>query len=93
MRSREQFKAYVYAKAEAEQARGRKRHRLMFSGIAACSVCICVISAAFLMPHGFYDKSETMSDGAPTLDAFCDGCDLCAKAGMCSRDRRGKRCL
>mgnify|MGYP004536863311 FL=1 len=70
MRSREQFKAYVYAKAEAEQARGRKRHRLMFSGIAACSVCICVISAAFLMPHGFYDKSETMSDGAPTLDAF-----------------------
>lgn len=70
MRSREQFKAYVYAKAEAEQARGRKRHRLMFSGIAACSVCICVISAASLMPHGFYDKSETMSDGAPTLDAF-----------------------
>ena len=42
MRSREQFKAYVYAKAEAEQAQGRKRRRLMFSGIAACSVCICV---------------------------------------------------
>lgn len=56
MRSREQFKAYVYAKAEAEQARGRKRRRLMFSGIAACSVCICVISAAFLMPHGFNKK-------------------------------------
>lgn len=70
MRSREQFKAYVYAKAEAEQARGRKRRRLMFSGIAACSVCICVISAAFLMPHGFNNKNETMADDAPSLDAF-----------------------
>lgn len=70
MRSREQFKAYVYAKAEAEQAQGRKRRRLMFSGIAACSVCICVISAAFLMPHGFNNKNETMADGAPSLDAF-----------------------
>ena len=69
MRSREQFKAYVYSKAEAEQAQGRKR-RLMFSGIAACSVCICVISAAFLMPHGFNNKNETMADGAPSLDAF-----------------------
>lgn len=70
MRSREQFKAYVYAKAEAEQAQGRKHRRLMFSGIAACSVCICVISAAFLMPHGFNNKNETMADGAPSLDAF-----------------------
>lgn len=70
MRSREQFKAYVYAKAEAEQAQGRKRRRLMFSGIAACSVCICVISAAFLMPHGFNNKNETMADDAPSLDAF-----------------------
>lgn len=70
MRSREQFKAYVYAKAEAEQAQGRKRRRLMFSGIAACLVCICVISAAFLMPHGFNNKNETMADGAPSLDAF-----------------------
>ena len=70
MRSREQFKAYVYAKAEAEQAQGRKRRRLMFSSIAACSVCICVISAAFLMPHGFNNKNETMADGAPSFDAL-----------------------
>ena len=34
MRSREQFKAYVYAKAEAEQAQGRKRRRLM--GLHLC---------------------------------------------------------
>lgn len=70
MRSREQFKAYVYAKAEAEQAQGRKRRRLMFSSIAACSVCICVISAAFLMPHGFNNKNETMADSAPSFDAL-----------------------
>lgn len=91
MRSREQFIPYVYAKAEAEQAQGRKRRRLMFSSIAACSVCICVISAAFLMPHGFNNKNETMADGAPSLDALAR-CDLCAKAGMRSRDRRRKRC-
>ena len=67
MRSREQFKAYVYAKAEAEQAKGRKRRRLMFSGIAACSVCICVVSAVFLMPHGLFDKSADRTEMTPNF--------------------------
>lgn len=67
MRSREQFKAYVYAKAEAAQAKGRKRHRLMFSGIAACSVCICVVSAVFLMPRGSLDKYADRAEMAPEL--------------------------
>lgn len=67
MRSREQFKAYVYAKAEAEQAKGRKRRRLMCSGIAACSVCICVVSAVFLMPHGLFDKSAEHAEMAPNF--------------------------
>lgn len=65
MRSREQFKAYVYAKAEAAQAKGRKRRRLMFSGIAACSVCICVVSAVFLMPRGGLGKYADRAEMAP----------------------------
>lgn len=65
MRSREQFKAYVYAKAEAAQAKGRKRRRLMFSGIAACSVCICVVSAVFLMPCGGLGKYADRAETAP----------------------------
>lgn len=65
MRSREQFKAYVYAKAEAAQAKGRKRRRLMFSGIAACSVCICVVSAVFLMPRGSLGKYADRAEMAP----------------------------
>lgn len=86
MRSREQFKAYVYAKAEAEQARGRKHRRLMFSGIAACSVCICVISAAFLMPHDSMDRNETMSaDDAPTFDAFVTDA-ACAPKQECAAE-------
>ncbi len=65
MRSREQFKAYVYAKAEAAQAKGRKHRRLMFSGIAACSVCICVVSAVFLMPRGGLGKYADRAETAP----------------------------
>lgn len=65
MRSREQFKAYVYAKAEAAQAKGRKRRRLMFRGIAACSVCICVVSAVFLMPRGGLGKYADRAEMAP----------------------------
>lgn len=72
MRSREQFKAYVYAKADAEQAQGRKRRRLMFSGIAACSVCICVISAAFLMPHGFNNNYALKQECAAETGAAND---------------------
>ena len=35
MRNKEQFKAYVYAKAEAAQAKGRKRRRLICHMFAA----------------------------------------------------------
>lgn len=64
MRNKEQFKAYVYAKAETAQAKGRKRRRLICSGIAACSVCICVVSAVFLAPHSQMDASNEMVENA-----------------------------
>ena len=72
MRNKEQFKAYVYAKAEAAQAKGRKRRRLICSGIAACSVCICVVSAVFLAPLMQPDRNEEMAANAFSTDAMLD---------------------
>lgn len=70
MRNKEQFKAYVYAKADAAQAKGRKRRRLICSGIAACSVCICVVSAVFLAPRSQMDTGNEMAENAFYADAM-----------------------
>lgn len=95
MRNKEQFKAYVYAKAEAAQAKGRKRRRLICSGIAACSVCICVVSAVFLAPHSQMDASNEMVENAfyagamPETEAT-EACRQDTLDFLC-RDRRCRR--
>lgn len=53
MRDREQFKAYVYAKANAAQTQRQKMRRLAFGGVAAFCVCVCV-GSALLFRSGDY---------------------------------------
>ena len=80
MRNREQFKAYVYAKADAEMAKGKKRRRMICSMVAACSVCICVVSAVFLMPQNLQDKSADMYENETAFAApRADGTDANAE--------------
>lgn len=79
MRNHEQFKSFVYAKAEAALIKRKKQWRVLQSGICAGCVCICLAGILFSKPYGLFENTkdactyaEAVADATGTL-TFCNG--------------------
>lgn len=66
MRTKEQFKAYVYEKAEEKKHKNRRTRNIWLRGVATCSLLIII---GIVMLYGNLDVNNVANECAPDMAA------------------------